>query len=336
MGIKEKVKTIIASKLFFLLLTLIFSGSIYAQSYPPIALEDTLKIDKKNPNLYKYQYFSTYHPTYFGGSINDGEPPHFEFMISLKYPNLKPKKPSCWLIGNPFGSYTGLFDFHAGTRKSDPIVSRLQNIGLHSEWPMKFYNTGQNLFGNNNLDLVSFTLTIAHESNGQSVEDTTEYKRLREHQDPEIARNAGDYVSVLTHYVELSFKFRYMDLLNFLDNDRITAYLQFRPNFLMWNLEEENRYLSSEPHDFKVSLNQYKRYNLILSYEWDIGSDTKSLTFITNGYAFEGKIIFGPLWLEVPIGIAFGTDNAQEISTHMYESWYASLFVNIDGSIFDY
>ena len=77
----------------------------------------------------KQSYFSSYLPNYFGFSYEEDEP-HIEFLVSLKYPNVR--GPNNQRSRQEFfGSYSGLYDFYLFTRHSAPVISRMQNVGLH-------------------------------------------------------------------------------------------------------------------------------------------------------------------------------------------------------------
>ena len=63
-----------------------------------------------------------------------------------------------------FSSYTGMFDFYAGTRDSGPVINRTSNLGfLHVRIP------GQKL----NLDRTALEISLEHRSDGQVFEPTT-------------------------------------------------------------------------------------------------------------------------------------------------------------------
>ena len=63
-----------------------------------------------------------------------------------------------------FSSYTGMFDFYAGTRDSSPVINRTSNLGfLHVRIPGKRLN----------LDRTALEISVEHRSDGQVFESTT-------------------------------------------------------------------------------------------------------------------------------------------------------------------
>lgn len=63
-----------------------------------------------------------------------------------------------------FSSYTGVFDFYARSRESDPVINRTSNLGiLHVRFPGRLLH----------LDDTSMEVSLEHRSTGQVFEPTT-------------------------------------------------------------------------------------------------------------------------------------------------------------------
>lgn len=299
----DVMKTIIYSSL----ITLILSSNMLGHDRP------------------RESYFTSYLPNYFGVSHEEGET-HIEFMLSLKYPNLRAKDNSRRRY-EVFGAYTGLYDFYLQTRHSAPVVSRLQNVGLH--YVLNFFARDRwtrNLFGLKGFDLVHIDLTVSHESNGQNVESIEEYNIVRSNDDPDIAKNADDYVSMSTNYLGMTMKFRWR---NFLSKKLdLTTYFETR---IMDT--PGDTYFNDRVRDVKVDLKTYRRFNLLTVLNFGDGKK-KSVQLNTNFYTIEGRCHLFDVF-RVPIIFAAGFDNPMEISTYQTRSPYFSVYFNLDGRLFN-
>ena len=276
----------------------------------------------------RQSYFTSYLPNYFGVSHEENEP-HIEFLLSLKYPNLRAEDDmrKKWSF---FGVYTGLYDFYYPSRRSSPVVSRLQNFGLHYE--LNFFAKDKwtrNLLGLKGFYLNGIDLTASHESNGQNVETIDEYNIVRSSDDSQIARNADDYVSMSTNYIGLTLKFRWK---NFLSKKLdLTSYFETRiadtPG---------DTYFNDRERDVKVDLKTYRRFNLLTVLHFG-SSKRKYLRYLqlnTNFYVIEGRChLFD--FFRVPLIFAAGTDNPMEISTYQTRSPYFSVYFNLDARLFN-
>lgn len=81
-----------------------------------------------------------------------------------------------------FLSYTGEFDFYAGTRPSGPVINRLNNPAINLRIPLRrLYGPGKSVDDN-------ITISLEHRSNGQTTEAGTDLGTER----AERAYNARD------------------------------------------------------------------------------------------------------------------------------------------------
>ncbi len=273
----------------------------------------------------RQSYFTAYLPNYFGMSHEEDEP-HAEFLLSLKYPNLRGKgnKRKRWTF---FGVYTGLYDFYFLTRNSAPVVSRLQNFGLHYE--LNFFARDKwtrNLLGLKGFDLNGIDLTASHESNGQSVESIEEYNIIRSNDDSHIAKNADDYVSMSTNYIGITMKLRWKNFLS--KKFSLTTYFETRITDT-----SGDTYFNDRVRDVKVDLKTYRRFNLLMVLNFGDGKK-KSVQLNTNFYTIEGRCHLIDFF-RVPLIFAAGTDNPVEISTYQTRSPYFSVYLNLDARLFN-
>jgi len=299
------MRKVLNCSLFFVLATIVITGGVQAEG-----------------NI-RQSYFTSFLPNYFGVSTEENEE-HVEFLVSLKYPNLRAPKDERrgWEI---FGVYSGLYDFYVNTRYSAPVVSRMQNVGLYFR---KNYNStdgwAEDLFGFDGLDLDVLDLTVSHESNGQSVSTIEEYTSLRNNTDDYIASNADDYVSMSTHYVGLEMKFRWDEMFGGLLD------LVLRPQGrLVFHSSEY--YFNDQPADVALNLRRYRAFRLIAEL------DIKGLPDVVYKYSLDNhEIQLSPFRiLNVPLLIAAGTDNTNELSTYRTRSEYITVALNLDARLFN-
>ena len=79
----------------------------------------------------------------------------------------KNESPSLDLRPELFLSYTGEFDFYAGTRPSGPVINRLNNPALNLRFPLRRWYTPADPDDN-------LTISLEHRSNGQTTEASSE------------------------------------------------------------------------------------------------------------------------------------------------------------------
>ncbi|MBN1781546.1 hypothetical protein JW948_10500 [bacterium] len=265
-------------------------------------------------------YFDSYRPNYFCVSMEEEEP-HVEFLLSLRYPRIRGPHGDR-RTHEMYGSYSGLYDFDVFTRTSSPVVSRMQNVGVHYRWNLKPSKIGwcRDFLGVKNLVLRYFDIQLTHESNGQSVETTEQYLALLNSEDRYIRDNADDYVSMSTHYLGIETHLRY----DFSDNHNFYAFIECRP--LMMTPEDS----VFSQREYKGHINRYKLFRITIGHEYGIAaSEAKQtprkywdITFYLH--AVEAKWQFMIL-RHVPLFIALGTDKPDEISTYHRQDWYVSM-----------
>ncbi len=238
-------------------------------------------------------YFDRYLPNYFTFAYQEDEV-YSEFLVSLRYPRLteiKTKRPPHEF----FGTYTGLYDFFVFTRPSSPVLSRLQNVGLHSRWNFQNVKYG-------GLKLHFFELSVHHESNGQIVNSLDQYNSLLANKNHFVAENADDYLSISTNYLGLETGLKYHNY---------SFYVELRP--LMYVDEDLPSFVRKD--DFVkggIWSARFFRFTTNLSYG---NKNRKSVSFSIYRYAVEFAwqfIYFG----NVPISLYAGTDNSNQISTY--------------------
>ncbi len=151
-----------------------------------------------------------------------------------------------------FFAYTGEIDFYLGTRTSDPVVSRLNNPGLHLRIPTRRYlGTG----GRDDNLIVS----LEHRSNGQA----TEVSSAEQLQRVQLAYERGDrpYIDSIgrgSNYVGLALettseaKGKYVEL-------GVKLYLQF-------DQDSEVRWGPDALHSRRLT--DYERLRLQAALNW--------------------------------------------------------------------
>lgn len=237
-------------------------------------------------------YFDRYSPNYFASSLQNDEI-HIEFLISLRYPRLSRVK-GARQHHEVFGTYTGMYDFFVFTRPSGPVLSRLQNVGLHNRW--NFRNVGWGKWR-----LHFFELSINHESNGQIVRSLEQYNTLRTNSNRFVRDNADDYISLSTHYIGAEAAVK---------RGPLSVYLELRP--LMYVAEDLPGFIRKD--GFVTGGIWSARFfrltgNLVYG-----GEQRKSVSVSLHRYSAEFAWQFF-YWGHVPFSLYAGTDNSNEIST---------------------
>lgn len=242
-----------------------------------------------------------YEPGYMVWKMRDHDEDALNVHYSLRY-NLLPNNPN-----NPkltyfargydiFASYTGEFDFYAGTRDSDPVVNRLNNPAIHFRVYGLSYNEKsdsyeqkrnplsraiwidesslKSLFG---LHLYWLDLAIQHKSNGQT----------------EGRRSAEDTVKA-----EAAYKIRndaYFDTMDFGTN-----FISLEGRLITLNTEKRQsiyliakHYFSDDPNGVfwgkyanKVDIDDFDTYGVTWVYS-PANNKNEVSTSITTGSAFK-------------------------------------------------
>lgn len=246
-----------------------------------------------NVGFSQMSFFDRYSPNYFTFAFQQNEL-HAEFLVSLRYPRVsggKIKRPT----HEVFGTYTGLYDFFVFTRPSSPVLSRLQNLGLHYRWNFSNKKRGS-------LKLHFFEVSIAHESNGQVVNNIEQYNTFLASEDRSVAKNADDYLSISTNYIGAETAFKYNDM---------SFYLELRP--LMFVDEDLPSFVKKD--DFVkggIWSARFFRFTTNIAYGVD---HKKSFSFSIYRYAVDLAWQFVYLY-NLPLSVYVGTDNVNEISTY--------------------
>ncbi len=246
-----------------------------------------------NVGFSQVSFFDRYLPNYFTFAFQQNEL-HNEFLVSLRYPRLtevKTKRPEREI----FGTYTGLYDFFVFTRPSSPVLSRLQNLGLHYRWNFNNKESG-------GLKLHFFEVSLSHESNGQVVNNITQYNTFLASKDRSVATNADDYLSISTSYVGAETAFRY---------NEISFYLELRPFMFV---DEDLPAFTNKDDFVKGGIWSARFFRFTTNIAYGI-SHKKSFSFSIYRYAVDLAWQFA-YWGKIPFSLYAGTDNVNEISTY--------------------
>lgn len=197
-----------------------------------------------------------------------------------------------------FFSYTGEFDFYAGTRVSGPVINRISNPGFHYRQYIadSIYQY---------LDLG-----LEHRSNGQVTEiDELDGTNLK----TQIAYNAGDHeyfdgISRGANYwiLESKFKFSprsrlYISAKYYIDHD---SEVNWGPDALdNPSIEDYDRLRFLYEHRWK-GLGKRKNKSSEVSFEWVVGDDSTN----TDSFNVDWMYPFGlgsysfPVYLRIHFG----------------------------------
>jgi outer membrane phospholipase A len=148
---------------------------------------------------------------------------HLEFNLSVKTPLLGLQ----WDSGRNtrslglYFSYTGMYDFYAGTRYSSPVVSRKQNPGAFLKYAVERSHT--------ETGFKSVRLGWFHESNGQDIDNPDLYQaKLNELElkNGELTEfdylTASDNLSRGWDYAQTTLKYTFADQIAFFNSNVIT------------------------------------------------------------------------------------------------------------------
>jgi len=178
----------------------------------PFDLDNYIKLKSYEPNIIAYK-------------VDSNDVNFMDFKVSLMYP--------LWLgdhVIDPYFAVTGEFGQYIGTRDSSPVIAKRYNPKIFARYEIK----GE---GEKGREWEYFHLGYAHESNGQSINNATDYQNKRNdliahREDPDFAR---DYISRGWDYIDVMWKRNF-------DQGRYSTYLnvkQFLDNGLLQGNAEE-------------------------------------------------------------------------------------------------
>lgn len=233
---------------------------------------------------------------YGRGNDLDG---HLDVQYSLKYLFTNPEKlleckdsvvtDDCTDFEVSF-TFTGEFDFFAGTRESGPVIGRRYNPGVMFQ---RVYAKPSGLF--------AYSLSVEHESNGQSTNSIeslraleTEFRELYQDEHPDIPDSyylemATDTISRSTEAfwgVGAAYRYNHNAVgLDECDNDWscVEFYFKFRESFL--DVEDE---VFWDPEMLDASLLEHQGTQISAYSEFDDGNQFVSLVYRT-GEVFGGS-----------------------------------------------
>lgn len=117
---------------------------------------------RKGPSFVHRERLQGYEENYAVWQWKENDEDSLRAHFSIRYLLLEPKDDIP--RSEFFLSYTGEFDFYAGTRASDPVINRINNPGIH----FRRYLGGIKTLPNHPLEYLE--LGFEHQSNGQTVD----------------------------------------------------------------------------------------------------------------------------------------------------------------------
>jgi outer membrane phospholipase A len=272
-----------------------------------VLIFSTNSLAAEPPDNSRYFRYSTNEPNYFIFAKDNHDESHLEFNLSVKVE----WGPSHWKQ-RMISVYNGTYDFYLAARDSSPVISRRQNVA-----PFVYQNT---MLVDSEGVGHEFRLGWYHESNGQTIDNVTDYNNAGEFARDEVSRG-WDYFGA-DHILKTQSWKHHLDLRFYCDCQGFGA--EEREDEIFW------RSINEQPHinDFdgiRWTLEDLNYLGEFANLRLELKAGNRDFSALGN---ISAKFVLSNVW-KSPFSIIYFNGYGREVSSYHERNSYVGIGIEV-------